>query len=139
MVSRSELSKATGNGSFWTDEDIPDPTPLPRIPGWNLLVRPIGFATKTKSGIFLPDQLKEEISLLRTVGRVLVVGDLAYSRKDMLVDGKVRPWCKVGDFIVFAKYGGDKFSYKGVRVVLLDEEQVKMTVDHPHDVNDLGD
>ena len=57
--------KSSGNSSWWTDPQIPDPEPLPEVRGWRILVRPIPNAPKSKGGIIIPDQTIE-ICLLYT-------------------------------------------------------------------------
>ena len=38
-----------------TNEEIKDPTPLPTIPNYRILVRPVSIRATTKGGIILPD------------------------------------------------------------------------------------
>ena len=72
------LGSAMKNSSWISDDDKIDPDILPELPGYHVLVRPISVKEKTKGGILLPDAVKDDMSYLTTVGRVLKVGDLAY-------------------------------------------------------------
>ena len=72
-----ELSKSILNDDWLSESNIPDPSPLPKIPGYRLLIRPVPIRSKTKGGILLPDKAKDDMKYLTTVGRVLAVGDLA--------------------------------------------------------------
>lgn len=124
-------SNALKNDEWITNEDVDDPTPLPKIPGYNILVRPVSVKEKTKGGIILPDSTKSDMAYLTTVGRVLKVGDAAY--KDDKFDGK--PWCKEGDYICYGKHTGNKFVYKGVQLLLIFDDEVKMVVENAKDLD----
>ena len=79
---------------------------LPEIPGYHVLVRPFSVKEKTKSGIFIPDSIKDDIAYLTTVGQVIVVGDLAYEDKTKFPKG---PWCTVGDHVCYGKHTGQNY------------------------------
>ena len=68
------------------------------------------------------------MAYLTTVGYVLGLGDLAYEDKDKFPKGA---WCKVGDYVCYGKHAGQKIKYKGVRLILLFDDQVIMKVEHP--------
>ena len=124
-------SSALKNDEWITDAEIPDPTPLPKIPGYHILVRPVSVKGKTKGGILLPDSTKSDMAYLTTVGRVLKVGDLAY-QDDKFSDGA---WCKEGDYICYGKHSGNKFMYKGVQLLLIFDDDVKMVVEDAKDLD----
>ena len=96
VTTRSPLDGALTNDQWVTQEDIPDPTPLPRIPGVGILVRPVPIRRKTAGGILLPDTFREDREYLNTVGRVLALGELSFMDEDIYRKG---PWVKPGDFI----------------------------------------
>ena len=100
----------------------------PHLPGFHILVRPFSVKEKTKSGIFIPDSLKDDIAYLTTVANVIVVGDLAYQDENKFPKG---PWCKEGDFVCYGKHTGTKLFYQGQRFILLFDDQILMTVDSP--------
>ena len=123
------MGGAIKNDLWITDvEEAPDPSPLPKIPGFHVLVRPVSVKSKTKGGLLLPDSVKDDVAYLTTVGKVLSIGDLAYEDKDKFPNGK---WCDVGDYVCYARHAGQKLYYKGVRLLLLFDDQVMMKVDDP--------
>jgi len=124
-------SNALKNDEWITDEDIADPKPLPEIPGYHILVRPVSVKSATKGGILLPDSTKSDMAYLTTVGRVLKVGDLAYKDKKF-ANG---PWCKEGDFVCYGKHTGNKFFYKGINLLLLFDDDIKMVVEDAKDLD----
>jgi co-chaperonin GroES (HSP10) len=138
-----------------TGDEVPDPNPLPTVVGWKLLIRPVAIKTKTKGGILLPDQYKDDVQYLTTVGRVLAMGEQAYRHKDFEVeetktesgvdDGETfeysyqafnpKPWCKVGDYVCYGKFAGTKFIYRGVKLLLLEDRLVDMVVPDPGSID----
>tara|TARA_A100001391_G_scaffold201441_1_gene188472 strand:- start:211 stop:630 length:420 start_codon:yes stop_codon:yes gene_type:complete len=124
-----ELSGAIKNDE-WIDAVDTEVTldELPEIPGYHVLVRPFSVKEKTKSGIFIPDSIKDDIAYLTTVGQVIVVGDLAYEDVNKFPKG---PWCAEGDFVCYGKHTGTKLFYQGQRFILLFDDQVIMKVSSP--------
>jgi len=125
------ISNAIKNDEWITDAEIPDPEVLPEIPGYNVLVRPVSVKSETKGGIILPDSIKSDMAYLTTVGRVLRVGNLAYADDKF----KGRPWCKEGDYICYGKHSGTKFFYKGIQLLLIFDDDVKMVVEDSKDLD----
>ena len=82
----------------WIDieDEVSDPTNLPELPGFHVLVRPVSVKSKTKGGIFIPDSTKDDMSYLTTVGKVIALGELAYKDVDKFPNGG---WCNVGDYV----------------------------------------
>lgn len=126
------LSKGLKNDEWIEDQEVQDPDKLPNLTGFHILVRPVSVKAKTKGGIILPDSTKDDIAYLTTVGRVIALGDLAYDDKGKFPKG---PWCKVGDYVCYGKHSGVKMKYRGVKLLLLFDDQVIMTVDDPSDLD----
>ena len=123
-----KMERAVNNNEWIEDEEKADPEVLPSLPGYHILVRPVSVKSKTKGGLLLPDSVKDDVAYLTTVGKVLAVGDLAYKDEDKFPNGK---WCDVGDYVCYARHAGQKLYYKGVRLLLLFDDQVMMKVDEP--------
>jgi|TARA_R100000093_G_scaffold70539_2_gene43925 co-chaperonin GroES (HSP10) len=122
------MEKAIKNDMWVSNEEIPLPKVLPELPGFNILVRPVSIKSQTKGGIFIPDSTKDDMAYLTTVGEVVVLGDVAYQDKEKFPKG---PWCKVGDYICYGKHSGQKIQYKGLKFILLYDDQVIMKVENP--------
>ena len=126
------LAGAIPNDSWITKDDVPDPEVLPELPGYHVLVRPVTIKAETKGGIILPEKARDDIAYLTTVGRVLKVGELAYEDREKFLGGA---WCRVGDYVCYQKLTGTKFVYKGIKLLLLFDDQVLMKIDDPEDLD----
>ena len=127
------MGKSVKNDLWITDpEEVADPEVLPELPGFHVLIRPVSVKSQTKGGILLPDSTKDDMSYLTTVGRVVSLGDLAYMDKDKFPTGA---WCNVGDYVCYGKHIGTKLFYKGVRMILLFDDQITMRVEDPKDLD----
>ena len=128
------LTQAIKNDQWISGEEteVSDPSPLPIIPGFHILIRPVSIKTKTKGGILLPDSTKDDMAYLTTVGKVLAVGDLAYQDTTKFGNG---PWCTVGDYVCYGKHTGVKMVYKRVKLILLFDDQIMLKVENPKDLD----
>lgn len=131
-MSLDVASRALTNDQWITGDDIKDPdlTRL-RLRGLSVLVRPTGIRPKSKGGILLPDQYKESMAYLNTCGRVLAIGSLVPAESEVF---KASPF-KVGEYVCYGKNAGIKMEFQGVRLVLLDDDMVKLVVQDPTDLN----
>ena len=126
------LGASIKNDLWITEEETPNPSPLPDLPGFHVLVRPISVKSVTKGGIFIPDSTREDMSYLTTVAQVLSLGNLAYMDKDKFPSGA---WCSVGDYVCYGKHAGTKLFYKGTRLILLFDDQIVMKVEDAKDLD----
>lgn len=128
LTAREAADAAIPNDQWLTGDDVPDPSPLPRIPGVGILVRPVPIRRKSAGGILLPDTFRQDREYLNTVGRVLSLGELAFMDEDIYRKG---PWVKPGDYIVYAKFAGQKIFWKGVKLLIVKASAIELVVDKP--------
>lgn len=84
--------------------------------GSKVIVSPAEEEEKTPGGIVLPDTAKKK----SIRGEVIAVGP-----GRTLEDGTVLPVAvKVGDTVVYSKYGGTEVKFNGKDLVILDEDQI---------------
>jgi len=112
------------NESWATDNDVPTPKKIPQPVGYRILIRPRGITEKTKGGIILTDSSKDGQSYLNSVGQVLATGNECYSDRK-------KPWCKVGDWVIFGRYAGARISVQNVKMVLLNDDEIIATLENP--------
>lgn len=82
-----------------------------------VVVKPLRESETTKSGIVIPDTVEKERP---EKGEVLEIGP-----GKLLENGSRHPMSvKVGDVVLFKKYGPDEFKLDGVEYLLLDESDI---------------
>ena len=104
---------------------------LPKPTGWRLLVLPFKMKDKTKGGIVLAETTLEKQQVASQVGLVMAMGPQCYKDKDRYPEG---PWCKVKDWVMFARYAGSRIKIDGGEMRLLNDDEVLATIDSPEDI-----
>ena len=89
--------------------------------GDHVIVKPLESADKTEGGILLPDTAKEKA----TRGEIIAVGP-----GQVLANGrKVAPAVKVGNTVIYGKYGGSDVKIDGQEYKILQESEILAIVD----------
>ena len=104
---------------------------LPQPTGWRILILPFKMKEKTKGGIIMGQDTLEKQQVASQCGNVLAVGPHAYQDKERFPNG---PWCKVGDWVMFARYAGSRIKIEGGEVRLLNDDEVLATIENPEDI-----
>jgi len=82
----------------------------------NVLIKPLEAETKTASGILLPDSAKEKPQ----VGEVMAIGPGSFDD-----NGKKIPMViKVGDKVMYKKWGGNEIKVMGEEWLLVEQKDV---------------
>ncbi len=85
-----------------------------------VVVKPIEEEETTASGLVIPDTAKEK----PTEGEVIAVGPGRFE------DGQRIPLdVKVGDKVIYSKYGGNEYKYKGEEYVILQSRDIYAVVE----------
>jgi chaperonin GroES len=85
-----------------------------------VIVKPIEEEETTISGLVIPDTAKEK----PTEGEVVAVGPGRYE------DGNLVPMgVKVGDRVIYSKYGGNEYKYKGDEYVILQARDIYAVIE----------
>ena len=103
---------------------------LPEPTGRRLLVLPFKMKTKTKGGLYLGQETLERQQVGSNCGMVLKLGSHCYD-KERYPEG---PWCKKGDWVVFARYAGSRIQIDGGEVRLLNDDEILATIQDPEDI-----
>ena len=111
-------------------DNLTDVDQLPEPSGWRLLVLPFTPKDKTKGGIIIAQETLEKLRIATNCGYVLKMGPLCYSEKKFTSG----PWCKKGDWIIFARYAGSRLPIEGGEVRLLNDDEVLGTIKDPEAV-----
>ena len=103
-------------------EQIPQPT------GWRIIVLPFKMDEKTKGGLLMTESVLERQQVGSQCGLVLAMGPQCYNDKERYPEG---PWCKVNDWVVFARYAGSRLQIEGGEIRLLNDDEILATVKDP--------
>jgi len=106
-------------------------TKLPKPTGWRIIVLPFKMDEKTKGGIIMNETTLEKQQVASQCGNVLAMGPQCYTDKERYPEG---PWCKVGDWVIFARYAGSRIQIEGGEIRLLNEDEILATIKNPEDI-----
>jgi|TARA_R110002049_G_scaffold19026_2_gene72044 co-chaperonin GroES (HSP10) len=109
---------------------------LPQPTGWRVLVMPYQGKSKTASGLYIPDEVRERESVATTVAYVMKVGPLAYKDPDKF-GSECEPWCKEGQWVCIGRYSGSRFKIDGGEVRIINDDEVIATILEPDDVKQV--
>ncbi len=82
----------------------------------NVVIEPLEAESKTAGGILLPDTAKEK----STKGKVLATGGGRLLPNGRVVDVAV----KVGDTVIYSKYGGSDVKVDGKELKIINESEI---------------
>ena len=111
-------------GNTHSEDELPKPT------GYRILVLPFTPKEKTKGGILFSQETLDKARIATTCGYVLKMGNLAYQDKNKFKE----PWCKKGDWVIFARYAGSRLPIEGGEVRILNDDEVIGTIKDPESV-----
>ena len=113
------------------NEVTKETTKLPQPTGWRLLVLPFRMKEKTDAGLLIGTETIDRQQVASQCGNVIAMGDSCYKDKERYPSG---PWCKVGDWVIFARYSGSRIEIEGGEGLLLNEDEILATVQDPKDI-----
>ena len=106
-------------------------TKLPQPTGWRMLVLPFRMKEKTKGGVLLGTETIDRQQVASQCGNVIAMGPDCYNDTKRFNDG---PWCKVNEWVMFARYAGSRIKIDGGEIRLLNDDEVLATIDSPEDI-----
>lgn len=83
----------------------------------HLFIEPIDEENRTKSGIVLPETAEKEKPIR---GKVIAVGPGKLNERGERIPMSV----KVGDIVLFKKYGPDEIEFEGKKYLVGDEDDI---------------
>ena len=88
---------------------------------------------KTKGGLYLASQSKDNEEYMTAHGRVVALGDLSFKDRDTGKKWRMDTTPKIGDRVTYGKYAGQKVTINGVRLLLLNDDELTSIL--PEDVD----
>lgn len=126
IAAREAAGRESRSEEWLNPEDIEIPAGMPQPQLWRMLIAPVQPKAESKGGIVLPDQVLDNTEMLTYFGKVMAMGSMA---------GKKADWqgydIKVGDWVVFGRYAGQRFEYQGVKLILINDDEVLAKAEGP--------
>ena len=92
--------------------------------GHRVLVKPDSVEEKSQGGIIIQHANKDRVEEAQVTGTIVAIGPQAW--KDFS-DGT--PWAKVGDRVLFAKFGGFSVSIVGEKHRIMNDEDITAIIE----------
>lgn len=115
------------------DTEIDSELPLQPI-GWRIVIRPYKPKTTSAGGIQLPEEALESEELLTYVGQVVAMGDQCFTAvtRSGIDMSKIADKPKVGDWVMYGTYGGQKIVTKtGTKYLVMNDDSIMCIVKDP--------
>lgn len=94
--------------------------------GHRILVKPDVFMKSYQGAIVIPETVRERSQHAQTAGYVVKLGRTAYKQREF---GDGVEWCKPGDRIAFARYGGVTYKVGGEQFRVIHDDDVNAIID----------
>lgn len=104
---------------------------LPQPLTWRILVMPVRPRKVSKGGIVLAETTQDVQRHLNYIGRIISTGSLAYTDKRISMETS-KP--KVGDYVIYGRYAGQVLTYKGIRLLIINDDEILAKVASPDDL-----
>lgn len=131
------MSYQDEGNSGWNNEDTELPEgferDLPKPTYWRMLVMPTRPREVSKGGIVLALANQEAQEILNFIGKVIAVGPMA-GKHERLGGTGTEPgpdFPKVGEYVAFGRYAGQKLSHRGVKILLINDDEILAVVPNP--------
>ena len=132
LKSQKETQQPNQKPKYALEEKYKEQTAkLPKPTGWRIIVLPFKMNDKTEGGVLITESALERQQVASQCGLVLAMGPQCYQDKERYPTG---PWCKVNDWVVFARYAGSRIQIEGGEIRLLNDDEILATVQDPKDI-----
>lgn len=95
------------------------------VHGYRVLLKAITLPEKTKSGLVLPETLRNMERRSYNIGLVLKMGDQAYQPSERFPGG---PYCKIGDWVYYSSYERDEVNINNHLCYFINDERIYATL-----------
>ena len=97
----------------------------PIVHGYRILLKAITLPETTKSGLMLPEKMRNIERRGYNIGLVLKMGDQAYQPLERF-GGKA--YCKVGDWVIYSSYERDEINLNDHLCYFINDERIYATL-----------
>src|SRR4051812_9465133 len=93
---------------------------------WGALVCPLKARSTSSGGIALTSQTQDAEQYLNYIGKLIKVGPAYYESMQLAPYKAHAP--RIGDYVMYKQYAGKRVDYRGIGLLLLDDDQMRMVV-----------
>ena len=106
---------------------------LPKPLFWRILILPRKPKEVSAGGIYIPKVNQDAQEILTYMGQVVAMGPHAGVHERLGGDGTTPApdFPKVNDFVMYGKYAGQTVVYKGVKLILVNDDELLGTLPSP--------
>jgi len=113
------------------DEDLFE-AQLPKPVGYRVLVAlPEVDEEYGEGGILKSESVRKREYIMSIMGIVLDMGEQAYTDKERFGD---KPWCEVGDYVMFRMNTGTRFTVSGKEYRLMNDDSIEAVIADPRGI-----
>jgi len=105
---------------------------LPQPTGYRMLIIPYYPSEKTKSGLYIPDQVRDREAFATVAAYVVKLGPDAYKDSQKFPTGN---WCSEKDWVLIRRYAGNRFKVEGLEVRVINDDNIIATILDPKDIS----
>lgn len=100
---------------------------------WRALIMPVRPQKKSKGGIILVDESRQNAQYLTYIGKIVALGPLWGQGANFKTDSplKILPQLKPGDWVLYGRHAGQRVEYKGVKLLLVNDDDKLMKIRSP--------
>ena len=134
------MSNYDDGNAGWNNEDREFPAGffenMPKPLFWRVLVAPMKPKEVSKGGIVLAQANIEAQDILNFVGKVVALGPQAGCHERLGGTGHVPApdFPKVGDYVAYGRYAGQRLSCMGVRLLVINDDEILTSVPSPENL-----
>lgn len=125
--------------TYFTPLETPIPAGLPEPFGWRMFVMPVQIKKVSKGGIILASQSIDAQLWLHAIGRIVALGPACFRSRRYTDMGMTRDmFPNVGDLIIYSAKTPTRFNYKGVNLIVLNDDQFLARNPDPETLDDYN-
>lgn len=135
MDGDSEVQFGQEDQAGWINPEVMKvPKRLPKMALWRVLVCPMQPKNESRgthgAKIVLPSQTLDNQQYLGFIGKLVGIGPLA-GLAERYKHPKTDKHCwdfKVGDLVIYGRYGGQRLEIDGIKLLILNDDELMATV-----------
>lgn len=97
---------------------------------WRALIMPVRPQKKSRGGILLVEESRENAQYLTYIGKIVALGPL-WCKGANFQGADSLPELKPGDWVLYGRHAGQRVEYKGVKFLLVNDDDKLMKIRSP--------